>query len=120
MNLFIAQLIGEFCVTLEDGQIVFDKISAAINTSTDVELDFEGVRVVVSPFLNAAIGQLLRDFTPNQLNQYLHIINLPLGVEAILARVIENAKTYYSDPIYRNAVDSTMMEEEVEELEHGV
>jgi hypothetical protein len=122
MKIFVADLIGEFCVTLEDGQILFEKLSVALGNDEPIEIDFSNVRIVVSPFLNAAIGQLLRDFDTAKLNRLLSITNLPLGVEAIVARVIENAKNYYHDPAYRDAVDTIMTEEDTEEeiLEHGV
>jgi hypothetical protein len=34
-----------------------------------VELDFRSVNICISPFLNFAIGQLLRDIQPDTLNE---------------------------------------------------
>ena len=46
----------------------------------EVTLDFDGVSVFASPFLNAAIGQLLKDVRPEDLNRLLRIEKLnPTG-----------------------------------------
>jgi hypothetical protein len=65
-----------------------------------VELDFENVTVLASPFLNAAIGRLLKDIKPSNLNRLLKITNLvPTGL-AVLRRVIENSKDIIPTPMY--------------------
>lgn len=100
--------IGENCITMEDGQKVYAQIHPRLQAKENVELDFAGVKIVASPFLNAAIGQLLRDTTPDDLNSYLRILNLSLTARPILRRVIENAKAYYSSDEMREAVDEVI------------
>jgi hypothetical protein len=54
------------------------------------------VKIFASPFFNAAVGQLVKDFKPDSLNRLLKVQNLsPLGQD-VLKRVIENAKLYFS------------------------
>ncbi|GIK67561.1 MAG: hypothetical protein BroJett018_53550 [Chloroflexota bacterium] len=108
MKIDIINLIGEYCITLDDGQQVYDLIHPALDAKEVVELDFTGVEIVASPFLNAAIGQLLRDLQPNDLNAYLKITNLSSIARPMLKQVIDNAKRYYSEPDYRNAVDKVI------------
>lgn len=111
MKIDVHKIIGENCITLEDGQKIFDLIHPELTAGNAVELDFENVTVLASPFLNAAIGRLLKDIKPGNLNRLLKITNLvPTGL-AVLRRVIENSKEYYSNPNVRKAVDETLFEQ---------
>ena len=75
-----------------------------------VELDFTGVEIAAPPFLNFAIGQLLRDIQPESIDCLLKVSNLnPLGSRG-LKLVIENSKQYYSDPAFRSRVDRVIKE----------
>lgn len=110
MKLEIRTLVGKNCMTREDGQAVYDRIYPELVAKRPVELDFAGVEIFASPFFNFAIGQLLRDIDPNDLNNLLKISNLnPIG-RPILKRVIENSKKYYSDTHYRSRVDEVIKE----------
>ncbi len=103
MKLLVKEIVGENAITLDDGQSVFDRIKPELAAGHPVELDFAGVAVFASPFLNAAVGQLLKDFQPEVLNRLLKVTNLTPAGSEVLARVIENAKRYYSSKDYREA-----------------
>ena len=62
MEINIRQDLGENCMTLKQGQSLYDAIYPQLQSGETVELDFMGVRIFASPFFNYAIGQLLRDF----------------------------------------------------------
>ena len=94
---------GEDAITLDDGQRVYDQVRPALKQGESVDVDFAGVNVFASPFFNAAIGQLLRDLKPEQLNRLLKFANLAPAGLGVLHRVIENAKRYYAEPNYRDA-----------------
>ena len=99
---------GEDAITLDDGQRVYDRIHPELRAGRAVELDFSGVTVLASPFFNAAIGQLLRDLSPNDLNRLLQVSNLtPVGTN-VMRQVIANAKRYYAEPDYRKAVTEVL------------
>lgn len=104
----LGEQLGAYCITSDDGQRVYDQIHPLLREKQPVLLDFSGVQIVASPFLNAAIGQLLRDLDSETLNTYLKFENLASGSKPILRRVIENAKRYYTDPAYRAAVNKVM------------
>lgn len=111
MNLNVYDLVGENCITLEDGQKIFDLIHPELSGGNTVDLDFKNVKIFASPFLNAAIGRLLKDIKPDDLNRLLKITNLvPTGL-TVLKRVIENSKEYYSNPDVRKAVDEILFEQ---------
>jgi hypothetical protein len=108
MKCLVHEVVGEHAITMDDGQAIFDKIKPELAAGRPVELDFAGVSVSASPFLNAAVGQLLRDLAPDELNRLLKVINLAPPTLDTLRRVIENSKRYYSSPSYREAVDRVM------------
>jgi len=110
MKYNIHKTICENCITLEDGRKVYDKIHPELVSEHMVELDFSGVTVFASPFFNAAIGLLLKDIKPEDLNRLLKVSNLtPVGMD-VLKRVIENSKQYYSDDKTRKALDDILSE----------
>ncbi len=107
----IHDLIGENCITLDDGQEVYDLIYPELKSGRPVELDFSGVEVFASPFFNAAFGRLLKDLTPDDLNRLLRVSNLaPVGMD-VLKLVIKNSSQYYSDPNFRKILDEVLSEQ---------
>jgi len=111
MKYSIKENVGPNGITLQDGQKVYEIIYPELQGKREVELDFAEVRIVASPFLNAAIGQLLRDISPSDLNQYLKIKNLSQVSRPILKRVIENAKEYYANEDVQKAVEEALAKE---------
>lgn len=57
MRCDIKDLIGENCITLDNGQRVYDQIHPELVAGRSVEVDFTGVSVFASPFFNAAFGR---------------------------------------------------------------
>lgn len=98
-------LVGNSCITSEDGQRMYDRIHPPLDAGESVVLDFTGVDVIASPFFNAAVGQLLRDLPSDWLNTSLDIVGLHEDGMAVLRRIVENAKTYYADLEARRAQD---------------
>lgn len=111
MKYKICELIGENCMTQQAGQQIYDLIHPRLQAGQLVELDFINVRRFLSVFFNFAIGQLLRDIQSEDLDRLLIVSNLnPVG-QQVYERVIENAKHYYSDKNYRQAVDEMVSEQ---------
>lgn len=104
----LKEQIGEYCITVDDGQRIYEQIHPLLSAGEPVQLDFAGVRIVAPPFLNTAIGQLLRDFDIKMLRTYLSFENPSDLTKSLLERVIEQAARYFTDPAYRAAVDHVM------------
>jgi len=110
----ILDLVGEDCITIEDGEKVYDLIHPELMAGRPVELDFAGVTVFASPFFNAAFGHLLEDLSPEDLERLLKVSNLiPVGRNT-LKLVIENSAQYYRDPVFRQALDEILMKQSEE------
>jgi len=114
MKLSVRNLVGPNCVTYGDGQKVYDLIHPELSRGRAVEVDFEGVRVLVSLFVNAAIGRLLEDISSDDLNRLLTISNLPPGGVETLKRVIQNSNDYYHNPLVREALNRILSEHAAE------
>jgi hypothetical protein len=112
MKLIIKNLVGENCVTMDDGQKVYDAIFSKLSSGKKIELDFSGVEVFASPFLNSAIGQLLKNIPENKLTSLLVVKNMTASSFEVLKRVIENSKEYYSKANVKNAVDKVLQKQE--------
>lgn len=108
MTYEIYKITGEYATDAETGQQVYDLIYPKLADNQPVKLDFAGVRVFASAFFNFAIGQLLKDFSSEVLNDLLNVEELSPNGRSILQRVIDNAKRYYSDALYQEAVDTVM------------
>ncbi|MEO1401393.1 MAG: STAS-like domain-containing protein [Cyanobacteria bacterium J06635_1] len=110
MTLSVFEITGEYAIASDSGQQLYDRIYPPLQAGQAITLDFNGVNVFASAFFNFAIGQLLRDLAPADLNRLLHIDGLNETGKLLLKRVIDNAKRYYTDPQYQAAVDDTLEE----------
>jgi hypothetical protein len=107
MKIDIVKLVGPLCLTAEDGERVQGEIVEQLRqpSSHPVEVDFAGVRVLASPFLNAAVGSLVRDRSPEELNKRMRFLNLSADNAALVRRVIANAREYFANPAVRKILD---------------
>ncbi len=111
MKIIIHDMIGENCITIDDGQQVYDAIYPKLTAGKPVEVDFDKVKIFASPFFNSAIGRLLKDIEPDALNRLLVVNNLHSDGMMVLKRVIENSKQYYSDETTRKTLDEILLEQ---------
>lgn len=78
-------------ISADDGKLIFEKIKMLIDSQQSVTVDFEGIDLVLSTFLNPAIGQLYYLYEKNIVNTFFNYINLDDVDEQTLDRVIQNA-----------------------------
>jgi STAS-like domain of unknown function (DUF4325) len=100
------------CITLEDGQQVYNRIYTALKNKMPITLDFSKVDFLTSPFLNAAIGRLLKDFDESDVKSLVidHVIGLDEHRSSRLLRVVEYSLNYFSNENERKAVDKALKE----------
>jgi STAS-like domain of unknown function (DUF4325) len=111
MKYDIYEIVGQNCISLQDGQKVYDAIYPELKAGHEIELDFAEVEIFASPFFNFAIGQLVKDIQTDTLNQLLKVSHLNSVGMKILKRVIENSKEYYSSPKTRKAIEEVLSEQ---------
>ena len=115
MNVEIKSFVGDSCVTSEDGQRVYDEIYPKLAAGESVCLNFSGVRVFASPFFNFAIGQLLKDLKPEDLNELLKVEGIVPDGAFVWRKVVENAKEYYKNPEAKKAIDEILKQQAEDE-----
>lgn len=93
----VIDLVGPLCVSAEDGQTVHDNLAKLLNTGQQVILSFEGVKTIISAFLNAAIGQLYGELSEEDIRRNLSVDGLEKEELALLKRVVDNAKVYFQN-----------------------
>ncbi|MFO0793045.1 MAG: STAS-like domain-containing protein [Candidatus Brocadiaceae bacterium] len=87
-----------FCVEADDGQKVYELIKKALQENRKVKVSFQNVEMLTSAFLNAAIGQLYKDFSEGEIKDKLSVENMAKEDASLLKRVVNTAKLYYKDP----------------------
>lgn len=93
----LAEMYGEMALSLAEGQALFEAVGRDLRSNQQVELDFAGVQVMASAFLNAGIGQLYRDFDVAALNYLVTISNVSPASTHLMNLVLENSKRYLSE-----------------------
>ncbi|MBE8726961.1 DUF4325 domain-containing protein [Flavobacterium sp. KB82] len=99
-HLIIKDIINsELAVSTENGEKVFKLIDSYLQKKEKVELDFVGISIMITAFLNAAIGKLYgkKEYTPDFLNEYLKLKNVELEDRSLFKDVIQRAKEYFAN-----------------------
>lgn len=109
----VADLVGSsLCISAEDGQKVFDKVEQLVKGGKQITISFENVTMMISLFLNVAIGQLYSSFSEEAIRAQLKVEGLSNDDMELLKRVVDNAKKYYSN---KKAYDDAWLEEDSNE-----
>lgn len=94
----VTDLIGSpLCISAEDGQKIFDIVKNLFEEGKQVTISFENVSMLISLFLNVAIGQLYGFFDETEIRAQLKVECLSSDDMELLKRVVDNAKKYYSN-----------------------
>ena len=90
---------SELAVSTENGIKVFELVDSHLQQREKVELDFAGITIMITAFLNAAIGSLYskKEYTPEFLNEYLKLENVAKDDRVLFRDVIQRAKEYFAD-----------------------
>ena len=95
----IVELIGKpRAIAAADGEMVFKEIYPLLKAGTPVQLSFGGIRMVITAFLNAAVGKLYRDIPVEGVDQLLEVTDLAEAFQPALEHSKTWSKAYYADP----------------------
>jgi len=99
MNITIKDFLeGNTALAPSKGYPIHDVIKSSLDNREEVFLDFNGMELMTTAFLNAVIGKLYSEFTSDVLNTYLKIKNISSSDLVLLKKVIDTAKLYFTDP----------------------
>ena len=88
---------GKMAASTEDGDRLFGTISAFLEKDFEVVLDFANIDTLITPFLNAGIGQLYSKYDSPFLREHLSVNNLTPEDKGRMVAAIERAKEYFRD-----------------------
>lgn len=86
-------------ITREDGEKLYQQIDKLLTQNIDVILDFEKIDFLITVFLNAAIGQLYKKYTSEDLNNHVNLINIKSEHREHFKDVIEFAKKFFKEDV---------------------
>ena len=84
-------------ITPDEGEPIYIRILELFQGGSSVNLDFSGVEMMTTAFLNVVIGNLYKDYSSEQLKELLTFANLPNSVAVRIKKVTDNAKLFYKD-----------------------
>lgn len=100
---------SDFAITSDDGNRVYEEIIENLNKGNVVELDFEGVTVMITAFLNTAIGKLYEHFSSETLNEQLKLKNVAANDHILFKMVVQRAKEYFANQkVFEETVTNTL------------
>lgn len=76
MRIRLIETIGPECVSLDQGEKVYRLLLGELNKMKTVEMDFQGIETLFSPFLMGCLGKLLGHFEKETLMQNLEFCNI--------------------------------------------
>lgn len=84
-------------ITPDEGTLVYNEIIRLFKQNKDVVLDFSGIELMTTAFLNMAIGELYKDHTTEDLKNKLSFANITEPSAIRIKKVTDNAKLFYKD-----------------------
>lgn len=84
-------------VSSDEGDKINTRINEYLKKYEIVELDFSGLTLLTAAFLNAAIGQLYKDYTSDELSARLKLVNVNSDDASRFKLVTDRAKEYFKD-----------------------
>lgn len=86
-----------FAISTEEGNELYKQIDIQLKGGAFVQLDFSHIDLIVSTFLNAAIGQLYSKYDSDFLQKHLTVAHLSNDDLTILKKVTDRAKDYFAN-----------------------
>jgi len=84
-------------ISSDEAEKIHQIIYVIIEDEKEVVLDFEGISLLISSFLNSAIGKLYGEFEPEIVDKSIIYENMDSRDQYILNKVIGRAKEYYKN-----------------------
>lgn len=109
----ITNVIGDtYAVEAGDGEKVFELVSKALDDKRKISVSFQNIEMITTAFLNTAFGKLYKDYSEDDIREYLSVTNITDSGTVALKRVIDTAKLFYKDPeAMQRSIDEIMEEE---------
>lgn len=89
---------NHIAVTPDEGKPIFDSLFESLEKKEKVVLDFTGMEIITTAFLNVAIGDLYKTYSSEQLKELLVLSGLDEAGKRRIKKVTDRAKLFYQNP----------------------
>ena len=113
LRVFLKKEVGQNCASLDDGEKALQVILPELLKGSDVEVDFKGVNLVLTPFLNACFGNLLERFGKEMTMTHVIIRNVS---DELLNRInvfIDRRDVEFTESIEREIIQEMFDEDDL-------
>lgn len=86
----------DFAVSWSEGDKVYKYLTEILDEADEIIVDFMNIEITTTVFLNAAFGQLYRDYSISQM-EIIKMINIKPTQQQLLEKVIKTAQHYHND-----------------------
>lgn len=98
MRVQLIETIGSECISLDQGEKVYHLLLGELKEKkTTIEVDFQGVRTLFSPFLMGCLGKLLGHFEKETLMQRLGFCNISPDHLKTVNEFIDRAEARFAE-----------------------
>jgi hypothetical protein len=116
MRIKLLDTIGPECVSLDQGRKLYDLLFKELKEKNTIEVDFQGIQTLYSPFLMGSLGKLLEHFDKEKLMQELVFCNTKSEHLKSVNEFIDRAETQLTEQGYLQTMKELFEEDELGDL----
>lgn len=116
MRVQLIETIGSECVSLDQGEKVYQLLFSELKEKNSIAVDFKGVHTLFSPFLMGCFGKLLEHFEKETLMQRVEFCNISPDHLKTVNEFIDRAEARSSEQGNLQMMKELFEEDELGEL----
>ena len=116
MKIRMSEQVGNQCASIDDGQKVYSLLAPEFRKGNPVELNFEGVESILTPFLHNSIGRLLSEYEKETVMERLVLCNLTAEQLKLLNSYIDRKDAEQFEDDSRISLKELFEEDELGDL----
>lgn len=118
MRILLQETIGSDCVSLDQGEKIYQLLweELKLRSRQPIEVDFQGVKTLFSPFLMGSLGKLLGHFEKDFIMQYLTFCNISPEQLKSINEFIDRAETRLTEQGNLEVMKELFEEDELGDL----
>ncbi len=116
VRLRLIETIGPECISLDQGEKVYRLLLGELNDKKTVEVDFQGIETLFSPFLMGCLGKLLGHFEKEALMENLVYCNISSDQLKTVNEFIDRAEAQHTQQGDLQSMKDLFEEDELGDL----
>lgn len=92
-------LTSSMAVSTDKADTIYKDLKSHLINNEDIHLDFDGIKLVITAFLNIIFGKLygIEGYSEEFIDNKIHFLNTSESIQEMIEDVRKNSKRYYSD-----------------------